>query len=461
MFKNFKNKAVDNVVNSRHDPETNQTKRPSYLVPGILVTTLFFLWGFSYGLLDTLNKHFRNVLGISTTQSTYMQVAYFGAYFIFSIPASLINRKFGYKRAMIFGLLLYVVGAICFYPSAQFLSFGGFIGSLFIIACGLSTLETCANTYIAIIGSRERASLRINTAQAFNGLASTIAPIVASYAFFGGNEDSGASTDLESVKWTYVGVACAVFVIAILFCFANIPEVDEEALMAEDAKTSGEILRRCSLVSPHLLLGSFTMFMYVGAQVSVASMFMFYTSEVGHMPDSRGSILLSVGMACFTIGRFVSALLIKKFRANHVMAVFSIGAIIANVFVIAMKTPATSYALLVIFFFMSVMFPTIFSLGTRDLGRNHKRGSAMIIMGVCGGAVLPPIQAVIHDHSNVNTSYVMPLIAFVVVLFYSLIGYRLIKYVDEEIEVVRDDVSEDLSNGSDKKPSVMEIELNR
>lgn len=147
--------------------------------------------------------------------------------------------------------------------------------------------------------------------------------------------------------------------------------------MAEDAKTSGEILRRCSLVSPHLLLGSFTMFMYVGAQVSVASMFMFYTSEVGHMPDSRGSILLSVGMACFTIGRFVSALLIKKFRANHVMAVFSIGAIIANVFVIAMKTPATSYALLVIFFFMSVMFPTIFSLGTRDLGRNHKRGSAM------------------------------------------------------------------------------------
>ncbi|KAG1244301.1 hypothetical protein G6F68_015503 [Rhizopus microsporus] len=146
--------------------------------------------------------------------------------------------------------------------------------------------------------------------------------------------------------------------------------------------------------------------MYVGAQVSVASMFMFYTSEVGHMPDSRGSILLSVGMACFTIGRFVSALLIKKFRANHVMAVFSIGAIIANVFVIAMKTPATSYALLVIFFFMSVMFPTIFSLGTRDLGRNHKRGSAMIIMGVCGGAVLPPIQAVIHDHSNVNTSYI-------------------------------------------------------
>ncbi|PHZ07879.1 MFS general substrate transporter [Rhizopus microsporus ATCC 52813] len=451
MIKKFLNKNNDN---STSDTEANSIKRQSYLLPGVLVTTLFFLWGFSYGLLDTLNKHFRNVLDISTTQSTYMQVAYFGAYFVMSIPASLISKRFGYKRAMIFGLLLYVIGALCFYPSAIYLSFGGFVGSLFVIASGLSTLETCANTYIAIIGSRERASFRINAAQAFNGLASTIAPIVASYAFFGGTEDSG-SKSLDSVKWTYIGVACGVFAIAVLFCFVNIPEVDEEALMAQDSEASGEIIRRASIYSPHLLLGALAQFMYVGAQVSVASMFMFYTSEVGHMPDSRGSIILSVGMACFTVGRFLSALLLKKFRPDHLMAIFATGAIIADVFVIAMKTPATSYALLVVVFFESIMFPTIFALGTKDLGRNHKRGSALIIMGVSGGAVLPPIQAVVHDHSNVNISYVIPLIAFCFVLFYSLVGCKWIKYTDDIPAAVD---QKDVLSIEDEKPAVIQTE---
>jgi FHS family L-fucose permease-like MFS transporter len=171
----------------------------------------------------------------------------------------------------------------------------------------------------------------------------------------------------------YIGVFC----IAVLFCFANIPEVDEEALMAEEALETGETIRRASIFSPHLLLGAFTQFMYTGAQVAVASMFMFYASDVGHFPDSRGSILLSVGQGCFTVGRFIGALLLKKFRPDYLMAFFASGAIIANVFVIAMKTPETTYALLVVLFFESILFPTIFALGTKDLGRNHKRGSAM------------------------------------------------------------------------------------
>ncbi|KAI8646111.1 major facilitator superfamily domain-containing protein [Parasitella parasitica] len=404
----------------------------SFLLPGVLVTTLFFLWGFSYGLLDTLNKHFRNVLGISTTETTYMQVAYFGAYFIMSIPASFISKRFGYKKTIIFGLGLYVIGALCFYPSAANLSYGGFVGSLFVIACGLATLENCANTYITIIGSRKYASLRINAAQGFNGLASTIAPIVASYAFFGGNEDTGG--DLESVKWTYVGVACGVFAIGVLFCFANVPEVDEETLMAAEAEETGEVVRRASIFSPHLLLGAFTQFMYTGAQVALASMFMFYSSEVGHMPDSRGSIMLSVGQACFTVGRFLGAILLKIFRPDYLMAVYAAGAIITNVFIIAIKTPETTYALIVLLFFESVMFPTIFALSTKDLGRNHKRGSALVIMGVSGGAVLPPIQAVIHDHSNVNISFIIPLVAYVVVFLYGTIGCRWIRYVDQDLD---------------------------
>lgn len=182
---------------------------------------------------------------------------------------------------------------------------------------------------------------------------------------------------MESVKWTYVGVACGVFLIGVLFCFANIPEVDEEKLMAAEAEETGEVARRASLFSPHLLLGAFTQFMYTGAQVALASMFLFYSSEVGHMNDSKGSIMLSVGQACFTVGRFLGAILLKMFRPDYLMSVYAVCAIITNVFVIAMKTPDTTYALIILLFFESVMFPTIFALGTKDLGRNHKRGSAM------------------------------------------------------------------------------------
>ncbi|KAI8085377.1 major facilitator superfamily domain-containing protein [Thamnidium elegans] len=417
-----------------NDEENGLVKTPNYFIPAALVTTLFFLWGFSYGLLDTLNKHFRNVLGISTTTSTYMQVAYFGAYIVFSVPSSYICKKFGYKRTIIFGLCLYVIGALGFYPSATYLSFGGFVGSLFVIACGICTLETCANSYITIVGERKNASLRINIAQSFNGVASVLAPIVASFAFFGGGtEEDIAGDDLDSVKWTYIGIACGVFFVAILFCFAHIPEVNEEALMAAESKESGELIRRASLMSPHLILGAIAQFLYVGGQVAVASLFLFHSSEIGHFSDSRGSILLSVALGCFTIGRFVGIGLLKKFRPEHLLAAFTSGAIITLIFVITMKTSTTTYALLVVMFFESILFPTIFSLGTKDLGRNHKRGSAFIIMGTSGGALLPPIQAVVHEQVNVSVSFVVPLAAFAFVLFYSLVGYRWIRYVDEPI----------------------------
>lgn len=167
-----------------------------------------------------------------------------------------------------------------------------------------------------------------------------------------------------------------VFCIAVLFSFANIPEVDEDAIIAAEAEETGEVARRATLYSPHLLLGAFAQFMYTGAQVAVASMFIFYGNEVGRKPDSYSSIMLSVGLACFTVGRFIGALLLKRYRADYILAIFSLGDVITLIFVIAMKTPPTFYALLVVLFFESIQFPTIFALGTRDLGRNHKRGSA-------------------------------------------------------------------------------------
>lgn len=203
-----------------------------------------------------------------------------------------------------------------------------------------------------------------------------IAPIVASYAFFGGSDDTVTGGGLDSVKWTYIGVAGGVFFIGVLFCFAHIPEIDEEAVMAAESRETGELIRRASLYSPHLILGGIAQFLYVGAQVGVASLFLFYASDVGKISDSKGSILLSVALACFTIGRFVGIGLLKKFKPEHLLTAFTLGAIITLIFIIVMKTPNTTYALLVLMFFESIMFPTIFSLGTKDLGRNHKRGSA-------------------------------------------------------------------------------------
>lgn len=182
---------------------------------------------------------------------------------------------------------------------------------------------------------------------------------------------------MESVKWTYVGIACGVFFVAILFCFARIPEVNEEASMAAEAKESGEVFRRASLYSPHLILGFIAQFLYVGGQVAVASLFLFHTNEIGNFSDSTGSILLSVGLGCFTIGRFAGIALLKKFRPEHLLAAFTFGALVTLIVIITVKTPNSTYALLVLMFFESIMFPNIFSLGTKDLGRNHKRGSAL------------------------------------------------------------------------------------
>ncbi|KAG2223058.1 hypothetical protein INT45_008259 [Circinella minor] len=445
------------IVPPKTAEDEEQTE--SYFIPGALVTVLFFLWGFSYGLLDTLNKHFQNTLGITTTETTYMQVAYFGAYFVISPIAGLILKRIGYKKTIILGLLLYVLGAFCFYPAAMNQVYGGFVGALFTIASGLAILENCANTYIAIIGSRRWASLRINLSQGFNGIGTTISPIIASYAFFGGDE--GQTGNLESVKWTYVGVGCGVFLIAIVFCFARIPEFDEEAQMKAEAAATGEVVRRASMKSPHLWLGAITQFIYTGNQVAIASMFIYYATIVGDYSDSFSSQLLALGQMCFTIGRFVGVILMRWFRADHLLAFYSVGAIIATVCAIAVNTREATYTLMVILFFESIMFPTNFALATRDLGRNYKYGAPILIMGVAGGALFPSMMALTKDHKNIHLAFLIPLAGFVVEFLYALFGSKWVKYAEDGNEKEQIDkennsaeLDKEIATSSDDKNSI-------
>lgn len=303
------------------------------------------------------------------------------------------------------------------------------------------------------LSDHEDGSLRINISQAFNGLGTTISPVVASYAFFGGNED--ATGNLDSVKWTYVGVGCAVFVIAIIFCFARIPEFDEEAQMEAEASVTGEEIKRASLASPHLWLGAITQFVYTGNQVGIASMFIYYATIVGHKSDSFSSVLLALGQMCFTIGRFIGAALMRWFKAEHLLAAYAVAAIITTICAITINTPDTTYTLMIILFFESIMFPTNFALATKDLGRNYKYGAPLLVMGVAGGALFPPLMALLKDNRSIHISFVLPLVGFAMEFVYGLWGSKWVWYVNDTKHDAEEGSSS--STGLDKPTAVEHI----
>lgn len=266
-----------------------------FIFPIILITSLFFLWGFAYGLLDVLNKHFQDVLGISKLESTLLQVAYFGAYFIMPFPMAFLLKRFGYKSGVLTGLSLYVVGAILFWPSAHYEKYWAFVISMFIIASGLATLETTANPYMTVLGSSKYSEFRLNMAQCFNGVGSFIGPIIASQIFFGGASDS-TSTNLDSVQYTYVIIAGIVFCVGVLVYFTKLPEINE----AEIQHLDETLVSRSLFSHTYWIYGAIAQFFYVGGQVGIASFFINYATENAQgISSSTASLYLSYSLVSF------------------------------------------------------------------------------------------------------------------------------------------------------------------
>lgn len=387
------------------------------IYPVCLVTVLFFMWGFAYGLLDVLNAKFQTALNITAAEAGGLQGAYFGAYFIGPLTYSgWFVRKFGYRWTFILGLLIYAVGALMFWPSAVYESFGGFCGSLFIVGSGLSTLETSANPFIATCGPPRLSEFRLELSQSFQAVGSVVAPLLASRVFF---KDAN---NLSKVQWTYVGIAAFVTLLAIVFFFSPIPEVTDAdmALQAEQCADLTGYVEKPLSKQYKLFLGVAGQFCYVGAQVAVASQFIRFTEETAGVSSSVASDRYAIGQSLFAIGRFAAAGAFMFVKPRLVLLVFMCGILLFLALAIGVHGEAGFAMLAMVLFFESCIFPTIFTLSIRGLGRHTKRGSSFIVASVSGGALFPSLTGLAADHSDYHIAMTVPLAGFVVSMVFTI-----------------------------------------
>jgi len=428
----------------------------SYLAPFILVTSLFFLWGFAHSLLDVLNKHFQDILHVSKAQSGLVQAAVYGGYFLMAIPAGMLMKKYGYKKGIIFGLLLYAFGAFLFYPAVHIQQFWAFLLALFIIALGLTCLETAANPYSTVLGPKESSAQRLNLSQSFNGLGWILGPLVGSLVLFGTSDPS--ADQFASLAIPYIGIGIVVLLIALLFVKTKLPEINEAQVEHVEFTQAEEVNAAIAYKSlfhyRHFLWAVVAQFFYVAAQTGVNSFFINYVFDIfksmesgqviGHgfltsilnmvgsgkplnddlYKTTAGIVLAFGGMGLFTIGRFVGSAMMGYFKPNRLLLFYALACMILTGIVISGAGAVAVIALCLIYFFMSIMFPTIFALGLRDLGSHTKRASSFLVMAIVGGAIFPAFMGYIADISTMSIGFTVPLICFAFVFYFGLRGYK-------------------------------------
>lgn len=380
----------------------------NYLLPFILVTSLFFLWGFAHSILDVLNKHFQEVLVISKAKSAMVQAVVYSGYFLMAIPAGLIIRRWGYRIGVVLGLLLYAFGAYMFVPGSQLMSFEFFLLSLFIIGCGLTCLETAANPYITVLGEPESSARRLNFAQSFNGLGWIVGPLVGGLILFDG-EGGG------NIAIPYVGIGIAVTLVAILFMRVKLPEVKEETIVEASDPNRGLWSYR------HFTFGVIALFCYVAAQTGINSFFINYVTESSvQVTDQQAALILSFGgMGLFMFGRFVGSWIMDKMAAERMLLYFAIGATLCMAMVVFASGWAAVVALFCCYLFESIMFPTIFALAIKGVGAHTKQASSYLIMAIVGGAIAPVLMGLIGEQ-QMSLGFIVPLVCFVVIIGYAM-----------------------------------------
>lgn len=414
-----------------------------FIVIFIFVTSLFMLWGIAHSISDVLNKHFQNVLNVSKAQSGLIQMSVFGAYFIMSIPAGIFMKRFGYKAGVLLGLILFAGGTFLFVPAANANSFGFFRIALFILGCGMATLETVAHPFAAALGDQRTSDRRVNFAQSFNAVGAIIGPAIGTYFLLRATGEN--AHNLDSVKSLYVGLGIFIVLVAVVFLVLKVPAlVDPHGAVSPelDAELTGSHANYASaskdllvaenidaapgkplIQHSHFVWAAIAQFFNVAAQAGTWSYFINYGHEIMGFSDEKAGSFMVLFMAMMAAGRFVGTYLMKFIAPNKLLAAFALCSILCCL-IIAQKWGWVSYgALFAINFFFSIMFPTIFSLGLKNLGNHTQQASSFISMGVVGGAVMPYFMGKIAN-TDVAAAYYLPILCYFVIFLFGAKLYK-------------------------------------
>ena len=403
----------------------NGHRQPSYLPALIVLTSLFFMWGFITSLNDILIPHLKAIFTLSYVQAMLIQFSFFGAYFVMSVPSGYLVEKLGYRRGIIIGLSTAGVGCLGFYPAASMQSYPLFLATLFVLASGITLLQVAANPYVTVLGPPQTAASRLNLTQAFNSLGTTVGPFLGSM-FILTVAIAGASVDtareIETVQGPYLILAGLLFAIALLFAQFKLPVVKgtDATTASEDDHTVPSVWKHS-----HLVLGAVAIFMYVGAEVASGSFLVNFLAqpEVGGLTEKAAGSYLSLYWGGAMLGRFIGSAVLRKVKPGQVLAFNAACAIALLLIAMSMSGKVAMWAVIGIGLFNSIMFPTIFTLGVARLGRHTGEGSGVLCMAIVGGAIVPVVQGYFADTIGLLSSFFVPAICYAYIVFYGLKGH--------------------------------------
>jgi len=401
-----------------------------------VATTIFFMWGFLTCLNDILIPHLKSVFELNYTRAMLVQFTFFGAYFLMSLPAGRLVARLGYKQGIVAGLVIAGIGALGFWPAAELRIYGAFLAALFVLATGITVLQVAANPYVALLGPERTSSSRLTLAQALNSLGTAIAPIFGGMLILGNTVKSAdeltalpladqlayRAQEAQSVQGPYLGLAVALFLLALFVFLFRLPTLSENSEQADTARHSyGDALRH-----KHLLFGVLGIFFYVGAEVSIGSFLVNYLSlpNIGGFSEQQATHYVSLYWTMAMIGRFAGSALLVRFSPRKLLALFALINVGLLALTMASEGTLALYSVVAIGLFNSIMFPTIFALGIERLGPLTNKASSLLIMAIVGGAVVPFLQGMLADRIGLHHSFVLPLLCYGYIIFYGLVGSR-------------------------------------
>ncbi|VUD59655.1 L-fucose-proton symporter [Thalassocella blandensis] len=404
----------------------------NYTVPLVILTTLFFMWGFLTVLNDILIPHLKGVFDLTYFQAMAVQMAFFGAYFFVSYPAGILVKRVGYKTGVVIGLIIAGIGCALFYPAASLRVYGIFLGALFVLASGITILQVSANPYVSLLGPSETAPRRLTLTQAFNSLGTTVGPFFGSMMILStvtATELVGLSpaeleqhniAEANAVQIPYLGLAATLVGLAVIFALLkNLPHIiDSDQSQVSAPKSAWQY--------SHLVLGAIGIFAYVGAEVSIGSFLVNFIGEphIGNMPEQQAGKLISYYWGGAMLGRFVGVALMSYIKPAKLLAINAL--VIIALLVVGTFTSGgvAMWAVLAIGLFNSIMFPTIFSLAIAKLGPATSQASGILCMAIVGGAVIPPIQGLLADNIGLQLSFLLPIICYAYIIYFAVIGHK-------------------------------------